>query len=737
MLLSPRLRGATVCRHPLDSKMLGISSSRGRDIRPRRAARCSVAFLRCALIATVLAAAACGDDDGPDDGSVRLDGSTDADVDGGVPAPDIPWLAASVPPVALSPCRAGWREVTVGDVTECDPYPAGGPAECASGEAHFPGEPGCRPIGDACPSGDYATTVPSDGTTVYVNASAAAGGDGSIASPYAGLSEVPWVSLATGTTVALARGTYPGAVALKAGIQLVGTCVAETTLSGATGPVAAAVTVTSTGEPATVRNVRITDATHRGALVDRGRSLSLEGVLVERTWGQAILAATPGTSLTLRDTVVRDTQSDGSTSGRAVDVELGAHLDAQRLIIARNPRFAVYAGGAGTEVRLADVAIVDTLPSTADDTLGWGLSALEGAHVDARGVFLARNRDVAVVAEGPGSEMILEDVVVQDTEPRASDGTFGGAILVHRGARLEATRLVAARNYAGVLASDDGTSVSLADAVIRDLLSTTGQTSGRAIEVAEGANLDASRVIVARSRNVAVLIDKAGSTATLTDVAVHDTQPSSDARFGRGIEAEHGGQITASRVLVSGSHDVGLLGLGLGTRITVSNVVVRDTEARESDLLFGYGVELASGAQLLGDHLSIDTTRLTGLYVLADASAEISQFKLSNVQRSGCGDCPDDPHGHGVIAVNGTVRLTDFEVKDVDTCGLFIVSEPGLPGITSVDVSSGVVERSTIGACVQVDGYDIARLSDDVMYRDNEQNLDSTMLPVPAPAEAL
>jgi hypothetical protein len=41
------------------------------------------------------------------------------------------------------------------------------------------------------------------------------------------------------------------------------------------------------------------------------------------------------------------------------------------------------------------------------------------------------------------------------------------------------------------------------------------------------------------------------------------------------------------------------------------------------------------------------------------------------------------------------------------------------------------VERAAIGACVQVDDYDLSRLMHDVQYRDNGLNLDTTTLTVP------
>ena len=47
----------------------------------------------------------------------------------------------------------------------------------------------------------------------------------------------------------------------------------------------------------------------------------------------------------------------------------------------------------------------------------------------------------------------------------------------------------------------------------------------------------------------------------------------------------------------------------------------------------------------------------------------------------------------------------------------------------------GDVFGSAIGACVQVDGYDVDRLTNDVRYFDNETNLQATTLPVPEAIE--
>ena len=49
-----------------------------------------------------------------------------------------------------------------------------------------------------------------------------------------------------------------------------------------------------------------------------------------------------------------------------------------------------------------------------------------------------------------------------------------------------------------------------------------------------------------------------------------------------------------------------------------------------------------------------------------------------------------------------------------------------------LDLMSGEIRESTIGACVQVDDYDFSRLTTDVLYVDNGTNLETTSLPIPS-----
>src|SRR5688572_8766407 len=90
--------------------------------------------------------------------------------DAGAPDAGFPVVPPEAPVAfSLTPCAAGWRELPDGT---CDPWPAGGAATCPAGEAHFPGEPGCAPVGAACPAGAWSDLLPVGAPIRYVDPAA-------------------------------------------------------------------------------------------------------------------------------------------------------------------------------------------------------------------------------------------------------------------------------------------------------------------------------------------------------------------------------------------------------------------------------------------------------------------------------------------------------------------------------------------------------------------------------------
>ncbi|RLB53204.1 MAG: hypothetical protein DRJ42_12575 [Deltaproteobacteria bacterium] len=641
------------------------------------------------LIAMLAAQPGCADETPVSDGGAS-DGASDGNADGRVSMapPDIPWLGEGVPPIMLAPCPPGWREVVADGVTECDPYPLEGPATCEAGEAHFPGEPGCRPIGGSCPTGDYASELPTDGSVLYVNAASAVGGDGSLAAPYRGPSEIDWIALSPGTTVAIAKGTYEGTLRVKGGVRIVGACVRDTRLTGDTGPAPAVITVLGGVGDAVVQGLTIGATAQRGLLVEGGGPVTLDGVLIERTTSAGIRAAGDDTSVTLRDVVIRDTQplaGDG-TFGRGITLQEGVDLTANRLVIRGNHDTGVFAHGVGTTVALTDAVVRDTQPTASTRTSGRGIGVQSGARLTANRVLVSGNREVGVYTSGAGTDVILTHVVVRDTQPLSSDATAGRGISVRSGARLAATGLLVAGNH-----------------------------------------------------DIGVHISRAGAAVTLTDSVIRDTQPrESDGAFGRGINVQFEAELSAMRVLVLRNHEHGAF-LSDGAVATMTDVAVRNTQPQPGTGDFGRGLSAQLGARLDGDRLAVDASFGAGVFSHTGSLIDLRDVSIAEVFPTACTTppCPERAYGHGAVALNSALRLTGFHIRDAVTCGVILISTSASDAPVAVDLERGIVAAAEIGVCLQVDGYDIGRLQNDVEYRDNGTNLDSTMLPVPPSGDGI
>jgi hypothetical protein len=77
----------------------------------------------------------------------------------------------------------------------------------------------------------------------------------------------------------------------------------------------------------------------------------------------------------------------------------------------------------------------------------------------------------------------------------------------------------------------------------------------------------------------------------------------------------------------------------------------------------------------------------------------------------------------GFNSVSGSA--VPFDIGGCALCGIYLMRNG------EMDVRVGQIEHNAIGACVQVDGYDLNRLSDRVVYHDNDTSLSATMLPIP------
>jgi len=726
------------------------------------------------VITTALFLAACGDDGG------EVDAATDAGADGDAgafAAPAIPWLEADVPPIAppiLTPCPAGWREVTDGEWVTCDPYPEGGALTCGVGEAHFVGETGCAPVGEPCPSGDFAEGLPTDGTVVYVRAGGPAG-DGTLATPFESLSRVNWSSLASGSTVALARGSYEGSLPLKSGVRVVGACAAETFLTGLDAPVSAVVTVTSSGDPAVIENLTILDPPQTGCIVrDAGRGLRLLGVVIDgaQTFGLAGSSGTidaerivvqntrrtagsrstgvyagSGATVTIDRAVIADNAEDGlisdevgtslvvtntATRGNGLlglSAIRGASASATGAVLEGEGEVAVFTRE-GSSIDLTDVVIRDTR-SGSTRSEGSAIIVAGDAHVTLSRAVLERNRTAAVNAHGDDDRptLTMSDVVIRDTLPRERDGLFGRAIAAQAGGEIDAARVVLLRNPQGAYSGGEGSVLTLTDLVVRDTRAIDDSSiGGRALSAELGGHLDVSSALLADNEEFSVFAGSPGTLVALSDTRIRDTHPRrTDDKFGVAIVVQEGAEVEASRVIATGQSDLGVFASHEGAVLALTDVVVRGTESQVASGEFGHGVQVQTGAAATLTRVRIEDSRGAGLMATGGAAVTLDSVAVVDVGTWRCAadTCPDTTFGHGVSIVNSTVSANDFLFSNAEVCGVFLSSA------AEVDLSMGAVTDTSIGVCLQVDSYDVSRLQNMVMYERNGVNLDATSLPVP------
>lgn len=678
----------------------------------------------------------------------------------------------------MLPCAAGFRESADGDVATCEPFPESGREACAGGSIHAPGAPGCATIGAACVAGEVWGPVFGSDPIAFVRAGAAPGGDGSMSAPFATIAEALAAPVPP-AVIALAAGTYAETITLPASTTLRGVCTTRTVLAPPASAGAPALRVTGAG--ASVHDLTI-EGGSPAVVVDDGATLEMTGVAVMRSSGAAIVARA-GARLVASGLVVHDTAESETGPGHALDVD-GAAVEIRRASIARATEHAITVRGPSASLLLDRADVRETQSRSADRTLGQGMQIDGGATVVVEASVFDGNRDKAIRVDGAGSSLRVVASVVRDTIGREADGNLGFGIAVANGATAEIDRVVVERNATlAVAVQHAGSVVSVVDSVVRDTRPNAAGESGHGVDAQNGARLVLTRVAILRSTSSGVfasqdasvvaedlvvrdtrvrpadgslgygvrakdvarvgvfraLVERShtggivasavsaesdvGPQIELEDVVVDDTRPSSDGTNGAGI-ANAAGVLVARRVVVARSHGSGIIAGYRAGSTTLEDVRVADTEPQVSDGALGTGIVVFydHGATLL--RVAIERTRAVGLWSAERGAIAGSHVSVVATGESDCTGC--DRGGFGAAAHMATLSLADFAVTDNALCGVAV----GLGG--EVDLARGRIERNPIGANVQPVGYDLTRISRDVVFRENGIPLDTAALALPA-----
>ena len=298
----------------------------------------------------------------------------------------------------------------------------------------------------------------------------------------------------------------------------------------------------------------------------------------------------------------------------------------------------------------------------------------------ARGL-VSGNRDVGVIVGSAGTIATFENVVIEDTKEKVSDGSRGWGMQVSDGAQVSFTRgLVSGNRDVGVVVGSAGTIATFEDVVIEDTQEEASDGSGgQGLQIQEGAQVSFTRGLVSGNRDVGVLVGDAGAVATFEDVVIEDTQEeASDGTGGRGLNIQEGAQVSFTRGLVSGNREMGILLSDQDTSLELIESIVRDTEVAlcaedpaltcpfEEAQGFGDGILVVGGAYLKLQDFEITDNARAGLYLYDtagtgfDTVASISGAPTLDVLRGTI-----TGNQYGINFRQGNITPSDFAGKEV------------------------------------------------------------------------
>ena len=673
------------------------------------------------------------------------------------------------------------------------------PTDCPAGTIAVPGDVACRPMGSPCPTAaerwaseaDLRARAPGyDGPVVYVAADAAADGAGTRTSPRPLGSAA--VRVAQNGLLALALGDYPSGVRLDRKVALLGACVAGTTvrsslpfadagiielvgggaalvrdltLSGSRPGITVNGTIT---EPHRIEAVMVDEATGfglylTGAQAVEGRDLRIEDTapLADGTFGQGIqmhsgalltltgatlrnnhdiglFASDVGTTVWATGLLIEGTQPHASdqTGGRGISVQKGAALALTGAILRNNHHVGLYADGVGTTVAATGLLLADTQPQVSDQSAGIGIYVQSGASLNLTGATLRNNHYVGLTAADTGTTVEARGLLIEDTQPQASDQTEGAGIGVFEGAALTLTGTTLRKNHAvGIFAIGAGATVEATGLLVEDTQpKASDQTGGRGISVAAGASLTLTGATLRNNYDIGLIAFDTGTTVEARGLLIEDTKPrASDQTEGWGIGVQEGASLTLTGATLRNNYDIGLIAFDAGTTVSAMGLLIEDTQPQASDQTGGAGIGVQDGAALTLTGATLRNNHAVGLFA-SDVGTTVNAAGLLVAATQP--QASDGRFGDGLLLTEGaSLTGTDITLWENARCGLQVAFE----GV-SLAVQGALIGRNLIGTNLQSSDFtrdDLAVGLRGETYLENGLDLGAESLPIPDPVEAL
>lgn len=200
----------------------------------------------------------------------------------------------------------------------------------------------------------------------------------------------------------------------------------------------------------------------RGIVLQNGPSLTFNQSVVSNNTDIGLSARGAGTSATLNDSVIRDTDSQISDGahGRALNIIEGATATIKSTELFDNTEVSALISGSSAKVDFTDTVIANTRIDTATMTVGRGLASQDSGIVTFTGGVVTNSIQSGVSAGGTSAALTVSTSMVDMTKS-LSDGTFGHGVLTFDSSNLAFTNVTVRNSQAaGVIVSASGATIA-------------------------------------------------------------------------------------------------------------------------------------------------------------------------------------------------------------------------------------------------------------------------------------
>lgn len=600
--------------------------------------------------------------------------------------------------------------------------------ECGEGEV----ADGNTCVPESCGTGTWGD-LPVDDETVYVDADAPEGGDGSEAHPLTGIQAGLDLAASQGATlVAVAAGTYTEFVSVSGdhgGIHLAGRCMDLVHLDGSgTEDEGVAVGLDLGYLAFEVSGIRFENGAATGVMIGSGQiwmhDVTIQGALygglilfpfyqrtpLDLVLERATLASNTsvalylesGATATVTDVVIQDTLEDYRGAGIGVNVVTGAQATLDRVTVERSVRYGLYAGFEGASIEATDLVIQGVGPDS-NGTLGRGIEIDEHGSVTLERALVEGATDRGIFVGHEGSVLTIRDSTIRGTVPVKVEES-GRGIEAMDGAQVVVEDSVLEDNVeVGVMAFDTAT-LSLIRTTVRGTQVNGNGEFGRAVEVNTGGQVTLQESVLEDNEGQALSV-RGASGATVQDCDITGNGLD-DGSYGAVITVSDGSSVT-----IQGSRLQDNRPIGVGVREEGTVATLEDTEitGMRPDYrgAFGRAVEATLGAQVTITRCTFDGNVEMG--VAAFNEGTLVQVTESTVSKSTVGWSDNAASAYGLLSTEGAViQIQSSDILDNDGPGILghlwghiscddcRIEGNRFAGVVSVCGGEAVVTRSTI-----------------------------------------